>query len=320
MAAVTSIVHDLQMLTWKPASTNASQAARDIVSAATWIHSTFAKEVWLWRGQARSEFGIEPSMHTRVLDSSLPRTDATVAAATKNLLSLARSRGLDRSGNFNLPDLALLATLQHHGAATPLLDVTTDPLIALWMAVNANRDEPDALDDKPGKLFGILRPPRENWIDPLDSRAVNEVLGGQFENGGITSYGWYRAPDVTERLRIQRGSFLMGPLKQDPLRGDTSMMIEIADERWNKDGKNFIERRLEKRGNPSNITHRRGEAFAVVINGAVKRELRTLLADRSGLDTRTIYPTPWNKPFIDQFSEAYGRKRPLEWDLATAPV
>lgn len=37
--------------------------------------------------------------------------------------------------------------------------------------------------------------------------------------------------------------------------------------------------------------------------------------DRSGLSTRTIYSTPWHKPFIEQFSKTYGRSRPVGLDL-----
>src|SRR5690348_3834594 len=122
------------MLMWTPPSANAEQNARDVLSAAMWLHTTFKDEIWLWRGQARKVYGIEPGMHTRVLDASkeFPRTETTVELATSNLLKTARSIALDRQGETVLPDLALLAHLQHYGAGTPLLDVSTDPLIALW--------------------------------------------------------------------------------------------------------------------------------------------------------------------------------------------
>lgn len=303
------------MLTWKPPTTNPAQAARDIVSAATWFHSTFSNEVWLWRGQADGRFGLEPGIHTRVIDSALPQDEETVIKATNSLLSTARRVGLDREGSITLPDLALLATLQHHGAATPLLDVTTDPLIALWMVANASADEPDSMDKTTGKLFGILRPPKDRWIDPLDARPYSNGKPASLAGSLEDTYFWYRAPDVTERLRIQRGSFIVSGLNAAAARGDTSMNLKIADDRFNEGGKNFVERRIGKRGDPANHARRRGDAFAIAVTGAVKRELRTLLADRSGLSIRTVYPTPWHKPFIEQFSETYGRGRDLALDI-----
>ncbi|MCG7424181.1 FRG domain-containing protein [Kocuria rhizophila] len=303
------------MLTWKPPSNNAAQAAREIVSAATWFHSTFANEVWLWRGQADSRFGVEPGMHTRVLNSSLSHNESTVAKATQHLINTSRRAGLDKSGTFTLPDLALLATLQHHGAATPLLDVTTDPLIALWMAVNATPENPAGLDNTTGRLFGILRPSEDRWLDPLDSRKYFRSNTKDITSTLKDSYFWYRAPDVTERLRIQRGSFIIGSLNQQSPRSDTSIPFELGNA-WSESAEgNYVERRIGKRGRAANNFKRRSEVFSFTITGSVKRELRKLLIDRSGLSVRTVYPTPWHKPFIEQFSETYGRGRRLELDV-----
>jgi hypothetical protein len=44
----------------------------------------------------------------------------------------------------------LLAVLQHHGAATRLLDVSSDPMVAMWFAV-----ENLEFFDRNGALFAI---------------------------------------------------------------------------------------------------------------------------------------------------------------------
>lgn len=279
------------------------------MSVAMWLHSAFQERVWLWRGQAHGRFGIEPGVHTRVITSTLPRTEATAIAATTALIASARSLRLDARDGHVLPDLALLANLQHHGAATPLLDVSTDPLIALWMIAFADAKQPERLDGSTGSLFGIARPPRERWIEPLDSRSY-----AQFASTLGNNVWWYRAPDVTERLRIQRGSFLVAPLSNTNEWDDTTVPLDLA-----LDESNFIENRIKNRGKRGNGHLGRVDAFRIVVPAASKPYLRQLLEDRSGLSIEAIYPTPWHQPFITQFSSAYGRARTLELDLPPTP-
>ena len=299
---------------WQPESTNAELKAREILSAAMWLHTTFKNHVWLWRGQARGDLGVEPGVHTRVLNSDvIPHDEAASARATTVLLDAAREMRLDRQDGNRLPDLALLANLQHHGAATPLLDVSTDPLIALWMVAFADANDPDALDDMPGSLFGIKRPPKQRWIDPLDARPYASRSSPTVSEALADQVWWYRAPDVTERLRIQRGSFLLGPLARPDDRPNTTLPLELA-----AHNANSISNRLARRGEASNANVGKVELFRIVVPGASKFFLRRLLEDRSGLSIETIYPTPWHRPFIAQFASTYGRGRPLSLDIAAA--
>lgn len=318
-----------------------------MLSAASYFHSTFKDEVWLWRGQADGGYGLEASMHTRVLDSKLPHTQQTVERGTEHLLSTARAAAVDSAEAMKLPDLALLASLQHYGAATPLLDVSTDPLIGLWMAAFASPQEPEGKDDRSGRLFAILRPPRSRWLSPLDARpyslrsaqdtrcqiglSAEDASGGGDGHSDLDEYGsaptidtsrtvsswaskcylWYRAPDITERLRIQRASFIISDLQVHD-RSCTSLTVDLGP-KTNK--KNFVERRWESRALRS-APKRQSEVFSILIRGSVKRELRKLLIDRSGLSTESVYPIPWHRPYIEQFAEAYGRTRPLEHDIS----
>lgn len=69
----------------------------------------------------------------------------------EELLEQAKLRGWHReTGGRELKDLEMLAKLQHHGAATCLLDFTTRFDIALWFACRNVRDENK---DKDGKIF-----------------------------------------------------------------------------------------------------------------------------------------------------------------------
>jgi hypothetical protein len=282
-----------------------------------WLHTTFKNHVWLWRGQADGGYGVEPGVHTRVLKStSLPKDEETARRATAALLSAAREMRLDVQHENRLPDLALLAHLQHHGAATPLLDVTTDPLVALWMVAFANAANPAEHDDKEGSLFMIKRPEPDKWIEPLDARPYLSMDVPDVADTVDNAVWWYRAPDVTERLRIQRGSFLIGPLARPDDRTNTTFPLDLAE-----GCTNAIDNRIGRRGQPSNATVGSVEIFRIAIQRAVKPQLRTLLEDRSGLTIEAIYPTPWHRPYIEQFAKTYDRERPLGMDLegATAP-
>jgi hypothetical protein len=301
---------------WRSSATNAEQKAREIVSAAMWLHTTFKDRVWLWRGQADARYGVEPGIHTRVLSSnSLPRNETTSQRATDALISVAREMRLDVQHENRLPDLALLAHLQHYGAATPLLDVTTDPLVALWMIAFASASNPAEHDGLEGSLFMIRRPDRDRWLDPLDARPYLASDRPDVASALGDSVWWYRAPDVTERLRIQRGSFLMGQLARPDDRTNTTLPLNLAE-----GGTNSIANRLSRRGQASNAAVGAVEIFRIAIQPAVKRYLRTLLEDRSGLGIEAIYPTPWHRPYIEQFAKTYGRVRPLEIDLTAGPA
>lgn len=304
------------MLTWTPPSSNAEQNAREILSAAMWIHSTFKDEVWLWRGQANRGYGVEPGMHTRVFNASkVHHTEEIVARATADLLDIARRARLDRQAKTRLPDLALLAHLQHYGAGTPLLDVSTDPLIALWMIAFENAKEPASRDNVSGMLFGIRRPPKERWISPLDARPYADPLVPSVSSSLGGNVWWYQAPDVTERLRIQRGSFLLGALSSLSDRKNVTIPLALGDT-----SSNWLKARMERRGKASNTAHSTSDIFAIVVRGSTKKHLRQLLRDRSGLSVEAVYPTPWHRPFISEFAEAYGRTRSLSLDLSALTV
>lgn len=302
------------MITWTPPSSNGEHAAREVLSAAMWMHTTFVDEVWLWRGQARKQFGIEPGMHTRVLNAQVkdfPHTEETVERATARLLEISRLARLDQQGETTLPDLAMLAHLQHYGAGTPLLDVSTDPLIALWMIAFANAKDPGSLDDESGVLFGIRKPQPTHWISPLDARPYSSKNVPSISQSLGEDIWWYQAPDVTERLRIQRGSFLLGALCHPQGRTGSTIPLNMG-----SSTKNWLETRMTNRGDPSNTTHAKSDAFRIIVRGSLKEPLRKLLEERSGLSVEAVYPTPWHRPFISQFAEGYGRSRALELDIA----
>ncbi len=247
---------------------------------------------WLWRGQANSSFGLEPSMHTRVRRHAT-LDDDNVISFTEGLLTAARSAGLDHHEGTTLPDLALLALLQHHGAATPLLDVSLDPLVGLYMAVVSPKLADDCHD---GVLFAMKRPSLS--IEDFDSRPFRDIYGRL--DGNVAMYS---APDVSERLRIQRGHFVLGPVKAS----DDRVTIPLSLDAGGRVQDRWISKRMKARGKQGPVPIASSDLAVFRITAKFKPDLRTWLEDRSGLTPDFIYPTPWHQPHLGRFAASHGR-------------
>jgi FRG domain len=117
---------------WSPPSGVDAYRIRELLRAVWDLHAMYgADSPWLWRGQANGSFGLEPAIHTSIR-SHATLDDDDVRALTRGLIRAAREAALDIHEGTRLPDMALLALLQHHGAATPLLDVSLDPMVGLY--------------------------------------------------------------------------------------------------------------------------------------------------------------------------------------------
>jgi FRG domain len=177
--------------------------------------------------------------------------------------------------------LTQLAVLQHHGVPTRLIDVTRDPLVALFFAAQ------DSVDDLGQAVDGAVVA-----IVDLGVR-VTEVNGNVSLDPPTATYGVWQAPPVDGRIISQRGCFLVaspnakGSIPSlsssiaipafDP-KGGKKQPVATIFTNWLKGG--------GKKGRPPKITP---NMAMFLIPGVRKASLRRLLA-AYGLNTRTIYP------------------------------
>lgn len=247
---------------------------------------------WLWRGQANASYGLEPALHTRVR-SHASLDDADVERYATGLIAAARRASLDEHEGTQLPDTALLALLQHHGAATPLLDISLDPLVGLYMATVS----PDASDDATdGVLFAIRRPNRT--ISDFDSRRFSEIYKWIADDVVL-----YSAPDVSERLRIQRGHFLIGRVSLTDARVTIPLTLESPPL-----ANTWVYKRMKARGAKGPPPPATTDVAVFRVTAKFKRAIRIWLEDRSGLTRDFVYPTPWHQPHLDRFAATHGRR------------
>jgi hypothetical protein len=277
---------------WSPPGGSDAYRIRELLRAVWDLHAMYgADSPWLWRGQANSTYALETAMHTRVrTHGSLD--DVHVETFTRELINAARTAALDIHEGTKLPDMALLALLQHHGAATPLLDVSLDPVVGLYMAIVS----PDETDDaKPGALFAIRRPTLE--ISDFDSRSFNGVynwIGDQV--------AFYTAPDVSQRLRIQRGHFLFGRVSTASSRVTIPLSIDPGNA-----SNNWIGRRVAASGVQGPPPPAISDVGVFRIAPRFKPAIRTWLEERSGLTRDFVFPTTWHQPHLERFAASHGR-------------
>ena len=127
------------------------------------FHTAFA-----FRGQEDASWKLHSSAVRRLIRDTdrialnTPRFRRIYASYHRyELIEPARTAGFDIEEGRTIPDLQLLAKLQHFGAATGLMDFTWNPLVALWFACAAGEK-----DDEDGKVFVI------NLNDPMRWRRV----------------------------------------------------------------------------------------------------------------------------------------------------
>ncbi len=200
------------------------------------------------------------------------------------LLKRALERGI--GGNADVPQLQRWAVLQHHGTATRLMDVSTDPMIALWFAT-------DQLNAR-GVLFAI-EVSRARQYTGTEAQPLHDIVDN-LDPDQLAIY-WPRPVDV--RIQVQRGAFVFGLVPDAiAIRRDTSVPIRIPDWTASKRQAVFGAR---TRGRPILPT-----ILALRIPKHTKKRLRDILELSYGYTEETIYPD------IDGFSRANGRRSPIK--------
>lgn len=144
-------------------------------------HTTSLRLVW--RGQADAAWGIHSGLYRRLMEINgvknpleKPRgeqpypTEDQMVAAEQMILKQART-------NWRFDGMSALETfarIQHEGGLTRLLDVTNNPYIAAWFAV-----ESDDYEQKDGRIIAFATSPTSSSDEPIDDSPVtlNEFWG-----------------------------------------------------------------------------------------------------------------------------------------------
>jgi hypothetical protein len=258
---------------------NAGELLSKIARITTW--STECE--FLWRGNRDEAWPLHSGLFDRLrIHSGHPPTEGELRTVETDLLRRAERSGY--GGARGTPDLQRLAILQHHGTATRFLDVTPDPMVALWFACD---------DTGPtvarGILFAIEVSGAEH-LDWTDERPIDKVVDSLKKN----QLAVYTPAPTDARIQVQRGVFVFGKTPDDKsMREATSVPIQLRG--WTAEKRKAVFGK-RSRGRPPVPS-----ILALRVPQDTKHRLLTILERSYGYTAETIFPD------IDGFSAANGR-------------
>ncbi|GAA1379183.1 FRG domain-containing protein [Luteococcus sanguinis] len=164
---------------------------------------------YVWRGQADAAWKLESSLQRHMRTNGLADT-IPLEKAERALIEQARNWGLGTMGASHIPDLQLLAQMQHHGVPTRLIDVSRDPFTALWFACSDHTSKDGILfavdakhsketHERPEGTLGEIAEPLDHGLKQILDTAIKHPV--------------MLAPTIRDaRMTAQQGAFLIGML------------------------------------------------------------------------------------------------------------
>lgn len=164
-------------------------------------------EKYVFRGVPNAEYGIQASAYRRPKEEV--RSFEKFLQINEGLIAEARLRGHGEKDGRKLGDLEILAELQHHGAATCLIDFTYNAQIALYFAcqkdVKWERDSKDSGDAPDGKVFAVHNDP--NRIQKIEPDSLEKGIDEFLQESQL--YHWEPGYH-NNRVIAQQSIFLFG--------------------------------------------------------------------------------------------------------------
>lgn len=161
---------------------------------------TFNKGEYLFRGVSKSCYikdgQIEASAYRR-LPQDVPKSPDRLLEINQELIENARLLGHAQRNGQDLSDLDVLAELQHFGAATCLIDLTSNALVALWFACQQSAEG----NQENGKVV-VLRSDGPEPLTRVDYKLSKKKIEHFFKPDDAGRYPLYRWQPKFQNNRI----------------------------------------------------------------------------------------------------------------------
>jgi hypothetical protein len=267
-------------------------------------HSTSHR--FAWRGFSNANHTVKSTLHRHLEGVNESLSENSMRKKEKSILEEARSWGLGISGGQPVDDLQLLTDLQHFGAPTRLIDVTSNPMTALWFATeNAkSKDSRTGRDrncqttrDTSGLLLAInidwYRESKEGSLPQTAFKTIGEShirRNSTFPESATLEAGIsLKKPFIVssnmpnQRLQAQEGYFISGRLPQSQSGPFPSLDLDY-DDGDPAELKKLIEESV-LRGKPKRIPF-----VAILVPAGSKTALRDNLKRTYNKTAKRLFP------------------------------
>ncbi|MEU2205171.1 FRG domain-containing protein [Microbacterium oleivorans] len=157
----------------------APSSASELMTAIARVGTHGTNHRFAWRGHADADYEWSSSLYRTLVEEGVAVTEALMREREERILDEARRWGLGVEGGQLVDDFQLLADLQHFGVPTRLVDVTSNPMTALWFATErASRDTRDGTTrSKPGLLIAMNMPWYREVVEGGKPPSVFKTVG-----------------------------------------------------------------------------------------------------------------------------------------------
>lgn len=270
----------------------------------------------VWRGHKNAGWGLHSHLYRRLMmenkivpPSKRPKRaqqypdEDQMVRAEKNILKIAR-----QDWRFDqLSALETFARIQHAGGPTRLIDVTKNPYIGAWFAVESDPDE----DENDGRLFAIAtkpvtadgKPPAPESVLQLDGlgSAHNPFWHLLADNAMRQEIDWgtgarrrlWVPPAYDPRITTQNAAFILDGVPMTSAKTAPYFTI-TKNTYWRRAdllASASIYAKMHKPTRKPTYTIRNfAPTFSFRITAEAKREIRDVLESRFGYARSYIYP------------------------------
>lgn len=251
-----------------------------------------------WRGHADADFIWTSSLHRLLEREGLEATEARMLEREDLILEEARRWGLGVEGGQLVDDFQLLADLQHFGIPTRLMDVTSNPMTALWFATESvsmsiaggARSKPGLLVamnmpwyrevaevGKPQTVFKTVGSPPRTWND-FEGLSAKRSAALNLSTPFVVSSSMPNA-----RLRAQEGYFIASAHPDASVPPLTGLNISVPQGDAREVARLLTGQRTQ--GLPKSMPF-----VAILVPAKVKSQLRTYLRLTYSRTAKSLFP------------------------------